>query len=335
LTTTDEQRLTRRYTSSTAAYELYLKGRYYSFKFSKEGIEKGIEYLRQAIEVDPEYALAHAGVAEYYTVYPGRDAAARATEAATNALRLDPTLAEAHYATALVAQFFEWDWATAEREFQNALTLGPGSAATHFWYGSALSIIGRTDQGIRELMIAQQLDPLSVLTNTALGRALYFARRYDEAIAYCRKAIELDAQFWMAHLFLGLSLQQQRAYEEAIAEARKVEATGLPEGPAIVGHALAVAGKRTEALKVLDSLLPPHPAAETPACGLTPGCVSPWGMAMLQTALGNKDEAFRYLQKVYDQRWPFLPMFSVDPAFDSLRSDPRFGNLVRRLGLEP
>jgi tetratricopeptide (TPR) repeat protein len=321
------------YTNNAAAFELYLKGRYHSFKFSKEGIEKGLEYLRQAVLADPDYALAHAGIAEYYTVYPGGDAAVRAREAATRALTLDPTLAEAHYAAALVAQFFDWDWATAEREFQNALALGPGSASTHFWYGSALSIVGRTDQAINELTIAQQLDPLSALTSSALGRALYFARRYDEAIAYCRKAIGLDAQFWMAHLFLALSLQQQGAYDEAIAEARLVEATGLPDGPAIVGHLLAIAGKRTEALEVLGTLLPPHPASETLDCGITPGCTTPWAMAVLQTGLGDKNEAFRYLKKAYDQRWPFLPMVTVDPAFDNLRSDSRFADLERRLGL--
>jgi serine/threonine-protein kinase len=334
LTGTDQQRLTRRYTDNPTAYELYLKGRYYSFKLSKEGIEKGLDYLRQAVQADPKYALAYAGVAEYYTIYPGAPAAAaRAREAATKALTLDETLAEGHYATALVSQFFEWDWPAAEREFQNALALGPGSAATHFWYGSTLSIIGRTDEALRELTIARQLDPLSVLTNTALGRAYYFARRYDEAIEHCHKAIEIDSQFWMAHLFLATSLQQQRAHEEAIREARLVEATGLPNGRAIVGHALAVAGKKNEALKVLATLMPPHPAADTPACGITPGCTDAWGMAMLHTGLGNKDEAFRYLQKAYEQRWPFLPMVKVDPLFDSLRPDPRYGDLVRRLGL--
>jgi tetratricopeptide (TPR) repeat protein len=331
----EQQRLTKRYTDNAAAYELYLKGRYYSFKFSKEGLEKGLEYLTQSIQADPRYALAYAGVAEYYTVYPGPNAAAKARDAVTNALNLDPALAEAHYASALVAAYFEWDWPTAEREFQNALSLSPGSSSAHFWYGSSLSITGRGDEAIQQLTIAQNLDPLSVLTNAILGRALYFSRRYDEAIVQCRKALELDAQFWMAHQFLGLSLQQKHAYDEALAEARRVEATGLPDGPAIVGHALAAAGKKAEALAVLQKLLPPHPAVDTLACGITPGCVTPFAMAMLYTGLGEKDEAFRFLEGAYGQRWPFLPMLKVDPAFDSLRSDARFENLVRRLGLEP
>jgi serine/threonine-protein kinase len=332
LTGTEQQLLARQLTTSASAYELYLKGRYYSFKFSKEGFDKGLEYLKQAVQADPNYVMAYVGMVEYYAIYTTADAAARAREAATKALALDDTLADTHYAAAVVAQMFEWNWPTAELEYQRALALGPGSAATHLWYGTYLSTVGRSDEGIHQLTLAQQLDPFSVLTITSLGRAFYFARRFDEAIAYLQRASELDSQFWMAHMFRGLALQQLRRYDEAIAEARIVEPL-LPNGPAIIGQALAAAGKRAEASQVLAKLTPPHPAADSPACGVTPGCTTPWAMAMLQTALDNKDEAFRFLDKAYAVRWSFLPMVKVDPALDTLRSDPRFEDLLRRLRL--
>jgi TolB-like protein/Tfp pilus assembly protein PilF len=318
----EQQRLAKRYTENIEAYQLYHKGRRLAFKFSKEGMEKAPGYFQQAIQLDPNYALAYAGLAEYYIIYYDPSTAAAAKQAARKALALDETLTEAHYALALVSEVYEWDWAQAEREYQRAIALSPGSASAHDWYGWYLAKLGRVDEALAELKLAQQLDPLSVHINTNLGRAFYFGRRYDQAIEQFQKAIDLDPNFWMARGYLGLAYEQQARYEEAIAEFQKTFNLFPDVGLAYVGHGLAVSGKRSEARKVLDECQRSKSAP-------------PWALATLYTGLGEKDQAFAWLDKAAEERFVILASIKADPVFDSLRSDPRYAALLRRMGLQP
>jgi len=332
LTGAEQQRLTRRNTQSTEAHDLYLRGRHHAFRMSREGMELGARYLSQAIDADPRYAQAHAALGEFYFIYsvlPNADSILK--HAAAQALALDPTLAEAHYASAL-AHVREWDWPNAEAEFRKAMALAPGTAAAHDWYGWMLAATGRTDESIRELTRAQELDPLAVQTATNLGRAYYFARRNDEAITQLRRAIELDKQFWIAHLQLALAYQQKGLHEEAIAELQFVEQSGVPDAPAFMGHALAVAGRKDEARRILDRLRRSRP--ERGPLGF-PLVATAWSMAMLYTGLGLYDDAFASLEKAFVERFFLMPMLKVDPIFVALRGDPRYANLVRRIGLTP
>ena len=326
LTGAEEQQLAKRYTENVEAYKLYLRGRQQAFKFSKEGMEKGLAYFQRAIQLDRDYALAYAGLAEYHMIYyyPSRKSGLRAKEAAMKALALDDTLAEAHYSLAMASASYEWDWTYAEREYLRAIELSPGSASVHDWYGWYLAQVGRLDKAVAELQLAEQLDPLSAHINTNLGRAFYFDRRFDLAIEQFRKAIDLDPNFWLAHIFLGLAYEKQGRYVEALAEFQKTISPSSynPAGQAYVGHALALSGKRNEARKVLDE----YKRSESPAS---------WALATLYAGLEDRDQAFAWLEKAAEERFVVLASLKVDPVFDSLRSDPRFDKLLRRMGLAP
>ena len=325
-----QQRLTKRYTGNTEAYQLYLKGRYYALKYTIDGTDKGIDSFHQAIQLDPGYALAYAGLAQAYMAASGwyltsREAGPKAKEAALKALALDDGLSEAHGAVAFVAAAYDWDWPNAEREFKRAIELNPGSASAADYYGwNVLAITGRVDESLAELKRAQQLDPLSVNINTDLGQAYYFARRYDEAIEQLKKAIELDPDFWLAHIYLGNAYVQKAMYREAIAEYQKtVSAPGFPDGPAFVAYGLAMSGRSGEARKALGELKLSKPPAAA------------WAMVALHEALGDKDQAFAALRQARDDRFIVFASIKVDPLFDGLRSDARFAELLRSIGLTP
>jgi len=328
----EKKRLTKRYTENTEAYQLYLKGRYFWEKRTAEDLKKAIGYFEQAIGIDPHYALAYAGIALCYGplgvlgYLPPWETAPKMKAAAIKALELDDTLAEAYAAFASVKAFFEWDWAGAERAFKRALELNPNYASAHVWYGLYLDALGRHEESIAERKRAQELEPLSLLINASLGNAFYLAGEYDQAIEAQRKTLELDPNFFLGHSNLGLAYEAQGMYEKAIEEHQKAVASS---GDAILtlaslGHAYAVSGKRAEAQKILDELNNLSKQRY----------VSPFRIAIIYTGLGKNDQAFAWLEKAYEERDSALNHVKVEPRFESLRSDPRFTALLKKMGLE-
>ena len=332
LTGEEQKRLSKAATENPEAYRLYLKGRYYWKKRTDEGLKKAIEYFNQAIEKDPSYALAYSGLADSNIYLLGslhglspRETYLRAKSSATKALEIDDNLAEAHTSLAMVKMGYEWDWAASEREFKRALELNPNEAEAHHQYSHYLTAMGRTQESLVESLRALELDPLSLPLNAHLAWHYVYARQYDQAIEQCRRTIEMDANYPPAHDFLGGAYQQKGMYEEAFTEFQKaISLSG--DGVRVrgeLGHAYAVAGKEEEALKIMDELK-----------GLSKETyVSPYDVAVIYVGLDQNDKAFDWLQKAYEERSGWLKYLKVDPRFDPLRSDRRFPDLVRRVGL--
>jgi len=326
----DKQRMTRGATEDRAAYQLYLQGRYQWNKQTLEGLEESIDYFQQAVQKDPRYALAYAGQADSYAqladfnVLPTREVLPKVKSAAARSLELDEAGAEAHTSLAW-ARFHEWDWAGAEKEFKRAIELNPSYPTAHSWYGEYLMVQGRFDEALVEMNRASDLNPLSPALNLALGYRFYYAHQYPEAIEQIQKTLAMDAKFVPAHVFLGRAYEQKGTYPEAIAEMRK--ALELSEGDtnelAAVGHAYAVAHQAGEAKKILDQLK--ERSQQT--------YVQPSLIALIHVGLGDNNQAFDWLQKAYEDRSAGLLYLKVDPAFDGVRSDPRFIDLLRRVGL--
>ncbi|HEX8176849.1 MAG TPA: protein kinase [Pyrinomonadaceae bacterium] len=329
LTGEEKRRLTKRYTDDTKAYHLYLKGRYFWNKRSRDSLERGLEFFKQAIEADAAYALAYSGLADSYALLgvalPPRDAFPRAIAASLKALEIDDTVAEAHTSFAFARMFFEWDWAGAEGEFKRAIELNPNYATAYQWYGRLLSALGRHNESIINLQMAQALDPLSLSINTGVGVSHYMAGRYEDAIEQCRKALEVNDAFTLAHEHLGSALQQLGRLEEAVAEFQK--AAQLDEGDiglrASLGQAYAVAGRREEAESILSEL----------TGASRQRYVSPYFMVEILAGLGQTDEAFEWLERCYRDRTPHLVFLNVEPKLNPLKADPRFDNLLKRVNL--
>jgi tetratricopeptide (TPR) repeat protein len=323
----------KRPTQNVEAYELYLKGRYYWNKRTEEGFRRAIEYFGEATEKDRNYGLAYAGLADSYILLgeygllPAKEAYAKAREAATKALELDDTLAEAHAALADVKIDYDWDWAGAEREFRRAIELNPGYATAHQWYGELLSSLGRHEEALAEIKRAQQLDPLSLIINTSSGWILLGAGRDDLAIEQLRKTLEIDPNFARAHGDLGMAYLRKGNFPEAVAEFQRAAtlSSNIIDYQSGLGHAYARAGKHTEARKLLYELKE-HSKQRY---------VSWYDFAAIYAGLGEKDQAFALLEKAYEQRDPKVTWAKVDPSLDPLRSDPRFQDLLRRIGLPP
>ena len=330
LTGDERKRLTKRATGNKEAYQLYLKGRYWLEKRTPEGFSKAIEYFQQAIAKDPTYALAYSGLADCYSFLPTfafvppKEAYPKAKEAALKALEIDDTLAEAHTSLALVKAYQDWDWSGGEREFQRAIALNPDYAIAHLWYGWTLANTGRVEESIAEVKRALELDPLSLNINWFLGVVYYFARQYDQAIEQYRKTLELDPNFFLPHTFLGLAYVQKSMYKEGIAELEKAVAISPSNlSLAFLGYGYAVAGRRLEAQKVLDQLNEISKEKYVPALH----------RALICAGLVEKDKAFEWLEKAYEEH--FIIAIKVHPAYDPLRSDPRFADLLRRMNLNP
>ena len=326
----ERQRLAKRYTSDTEAYQLYLKGRYYWNKRTEEGMARGIAYFQQAIAKDPRYALAYAGLADCYLLsydMPPKEALQKVKVAATRALELDDTLAEAHASMAFARFFYEWDWLGAEREFKRSLELNPSYATAHHWYGEYLEARGQFDEAIAEIKRGLELDPVSLIINADLGAAFYVARRYGQAIDQLRKTLQLDPNFALAHSFLGMVYEQKGMFEQAIAERQKavILSAGAPGQLARLGHSYAVAGRRKEAVKILARLKQLS----------NQRYVRPYDIALMYVGLGETEQAFEWLEKAYEDRTGELVYIDVVHQFDPLRSDPRFQDLLRRIGLPP
>ena len=333
LTSRGEVRLASSRPVDPDAYEAYLKAHYYSSKRTEKELKKSTEYFQQAINKDPNYAPAYSGMAEAYALLgergnlPSNEALTRGKAAALKAVGLDDSLAEAHASLAIIAETLEWDWPTAEREYKRALELNPGYAAGHHWYASYLMYLGRFEEGIAEAKRARELDPLSLAINNALGGRLLLAGRDNEAIEQIQKTLEMDPNFAPAHTSLGYAYLSKGMNEEAIAEFQNgVALSGSdPDESVDLGYAYATAGKRDEARRILAKLKKKRERT----------FVSPATIAIVSGALGEKDEAFAWLEKAYEVRDPQLTYLKVGPKFTPLRSDPRFQDLLRRMGLPP
>jgi serine/threonine-protein kinase len=333
LTGEEKKRLTKRYTENAEAYGLYLKGRYHWNKRTAEDIQKGIGYFQKAIGKDPTYALAYAGLADSYVLLneyaglPSRETFPKAKAAALKALEIDDTLAQAHATLAFVHEFFDWDFSAAETEYRRAIELDPKYPTAHHWYSLLLSELGRHEQAIAESERAYELDPLSPIISNLRARVLSLARQYDRAIEVARKTLELDKGFVPAVTILGLALEHKKMYPEAIAEFE--EAVRL-SGRSILtvtllGHAYAVSGRREEAMRLIEEL----------KRWSDRGYDTLANIALVHAGLGQNDEAMLWLEKAYQARSARLIYFSLkaSPSWDALRSDARFQDLLRRIGL--
>ena len=317
----------RRSTENVAAYEAYLKGRYYMAQRTAESLMKAIQFFQQATEIDPNYAVAYCDLAEsyklavWYVPMPASEAVPKLQTAATKAIELDGSLAEAHGAMAEVYSF-QWKWKESITEHERSLALNAGYAAAHHGLGLGLALIGRNAEALAHIERARELDPLSLIINTDYGWVYYLERRYDEAIAQYKQALELDPNFTLAHFDLALSYSALGRHEEAISEMQKARERGS-DYLAGLGYVYAMAGRRAEALKTLDDL---KRLAEKQY-------VPPYHFGWVYTGLGDKDKAIALLQKTYDEHTQHVIDFKTVPMFDPLRSDERFQELVQKVGL--
>jgi len=314
------------------AYQLCLKGRFFWNKRTEEGLKKAIEYFDKAIEKDPTYALAYTGMADAYNMLgsynllPPQEAYQKAKEAALKALEIDETLAEAYTSLAWVKYHFDWDWFGAETDYNWAIGLNASYATAHHWYGAFLRDMGRFDEALVEIERARELDPLSLPINTSIGSLFYYARQYDQAIEQCKKALEIDSNFPWAYNILGAAHLQESLFKEAITEFQKAVTLSGGSVLYLVDLALAygMAGNRNETLKILEGL---HEQSKHKY-------ISNYGIALIYTVLEQKDQAFEFLEKSYNERSGSLVLIKVDPRLDNLRSDPRFTALLKKMDLE-
>jgi len=322
------RKIDRRRPRSVEAYEAYLKGRFFTYRYTEEGVRKGVEQFNRSIEIEPSYGPAYAGLAEAYVIaqnfVAAKETYPRARAAALKALEIDDELPEAHNALAMIKFGFDWDWDGAETEFQRALQLDPNYVWAHDWYGWYLALRGRNAESIRELQRAVELDPLNAAFESDLGDVYRFARRYDEAIAHYRRALDLDPNFWLAQFLTGLAYLSDGKIPEALTSFER--ARGINDDPQILaglGHAYALLGDREKARGFLAELAERAKRQH----------VSPGNFAVIAIGLKDYDAAFRWLEKAAEERDFFVTILAA-PDFDAIRSDPRFATLRRRVGLE-
>jgi TolB-like protein/Tfp pilus assembly protein PilF len=326
LTREEKQRLTKHYTENVEAYQLYLKGRYYLYRGTVEGKRKALEYFQQAINKDPNYALAYAGAAVAHSLGPGlglppREQMPKAKAAAQKALEIDDSLAEAHISLGRVSYLYDWDWPAADKHFERAIALNSADPLSHHFYSFYLGAVGRSDEALAAASRALDLDPVSHQTNFGMAAVLYFARRFDEAIERARKAVEIDPRFPPSLELLMAAYAAKGMYREALAEFEKLP--GRPPSPTLA-YLHARLGDRSQALRMLDEL---RARSEQ-------RYLSAVSFAFVYAGLGEKDQAFAWLEKAYQER-SLSPQIKVDTILDPLRSDPRFSDLLRRIGLPP
>ena len=312
------------------AYEAYLKGRYFWKQRTEEGLDKSIEYFQDAIAKDPAFAAAYAGLAGSYSllgsnVLPPEVAREKARAAASKALELDPASAEGHGEMGLIEFYYDWNWKQAEQEFQRAIEINPSYATTHQWYSHYLRAMGRLPEALEQAKEAQQSDPLSLSINTTLAARYRDLRQYDQAIEVLQRTLELEPNFAHGHELLASVYEQQGNLRAAISEWQKaIElAKDNPTPVAHLGRAYALSGDQDEARKIVERLKRTSKQHYVPD----------WDMAVLLASLGDTDGAFRWLEKSYTNRESQMPFLKVDYRMDPLRADPRFQNLLRRVGL--
>jgi tetratricopeptide (TPR) repeat protein len=327
----DDAKVAKRYTDSNEAYQLYLKGRFYWNKRTVDGLKQAVVYYKQAIEKDPNFALAYSGVAESYVLYPNysvappKDCMPQAKAAALKALEIDDSLAEAHAALGLYLANYAWNLSAGEKELRRAIELKPNYATAHHWLGNVpLLMSQKFDEAIAEGRRAEELDPLSAIINADEAFNLINARRYDEAIAQCQRAFTVDPNFYYTHYLLGWAYNLKGMHKEAIAALRKsLELNPDPFAKALLINSLVKSGERAEAVKLRDELRSDSTRRYVPS----------YFLAMAAMALGNKDEAFAQFEKEIAERGAYASGLTIDPTLDELRSDPRFAELTHKIQL--
>lgn len=319
----------KRHTNNTEAYHLYLRGRHFWNKRTADGLRRAIEFFRQAIDEDPQYALAYTGLADAYSMlgeYTGRapkEYRPQAKAVVIKALEMDDALAEAHASLAYL-RMRDWDWAGVEDEFKRALELNPDYATARQWYSTFLELTGRPEEAIAEAVRAQELDPLSLIINDSLGSRLLYARKYDRAAEQLSKTLEIDRNFAQARHTLGDTYLQMGTFAEAFRELQ--QSRQLDDNPWVVaslGHAYAVSGRKDEARQLLAELKERSKQSRVP----------PEEVARIYVGLGEREQALAWLEKAYEERSDHLAFVKVDPAWDTLRSEPGFADILRRVGL--
>jgi eukaryotic-like serine/threonine-protein kinase len=331
LTTEEKQKLTKRYTEDPEAYQLYLRGRYYWNKRNPDGILKAKEQLQQAIDKDPGYALAYAGLADVYSqasflnVMRPSDAMPKAKASAQRALEIDPDLADAHVSLAYASFTYDWDWPAATTHFERALAMNRLAVENHSYYAFYLTVGGRYAEAVAAARGALERNPVSASMSHTLAVQLALSRQYDAAIEECRRTLDLDPNFGLAYDVMAANFAGKGMFREALSSIRK--ATALSPGNVIsratLGYVLANLGQRQEALQILEQLAASSKQRYTPA----------QAFAIVYTGLGDKDQAFAWLDKAYEERSNRLAYLKVEPTWDPIRSDPRFDELLRRIGL--
>jgi len=327
LTGAEKKKLTKRHTENSEAYQLYLKGRYQWNKRTEESLKRGIQLFREAIDNDPSFASAHAGLADSFVTLatniplPPHEAMPKAKAAAMKALELDDSLAEAWASLAAVKMWFDWDWTEAERAYKRAIELNPNYATAHDGYAMLLCERERFDEAIEQITKAGDLDPLSLIITVHSGWPHYFARDYDAAIHRFRKALDLDENFVPAEGWLGMALGQQQRFTEAIDTfQRALETDRVPILLAMLGHTHAIAGHRAQAEEVLTTLEYESKSRY----------ISPYDLAVIHAGLGDHDAALRELTRAYDDRSAWMVFLNVDPRLDCLREEKAFADLASK-----
>jgi serine/threonine protein kinase/Tfp pilus assembly protein PilF len=333
LGTKEKVSLEKRYTKDFEAYSLYLRGRYYWNKRTPAGFQKGLKYLKEAIDKDPTYALAYTGIADcynmlgYYDFLPPKEAFSKAKAAVEKALELDNTLAEAHTSLAWIKMFYDWDWYATEREFKQAINLNPFYAVAHQWYAVYLSIMGKHKEGISEVKRAQELEPLSLMISTSLGGLFWNARDHDKAIDQLLKTLEMDPNYAYAYCYIALPYADKGMHNEAIENTNKgMDLLEAPTSQRILwlGYYYSKAGNRAKAKEILNELLNISKKTYVP----------PLLIAAIYGELSQMDNAFKWLENAYEVRDHWLTYLKIWPPIDSLRSDPRFKALLKKMNLE-
>ncbi len=329
LTNEQQQLIAKQHTENIEAYQLYLQGRFYWNKRTAEGVKKSVEYYDQAIKADPNYALAYAGLADAYAVWPDDsltrlETAKRVKAAALKAVELDEKLAEAYTSLAFAKMIQDRDLVGAERSFNRSLQLNPNYPTAYHWYAYDLVAQGRLEEAIRAIRRAQELDPVSLSINNDVGEIYFFARQYDQAIEHARKTIDMDASFIPAHQTLGLTYTQKGMHQAAIAELKKAVEMSANNAYilALLGYAYGAAGQRSEAGATLAQLKQLSSSKY----------VSPFHLALVYLQLGDLERVFVLLQQAHEERVFSMLLIKADPRFDKLRSDPRYAALLQRLG---
>ena len=320
----EKAELVTRHTQNLEAYNLFLKGRYFWNKRTPDDIRKAIDYYKQAIKLDSNYALAYAALSDAYGLLPfytsilPKEAFTKAKSAVMKALDIDETLAEAHSALGFIKMYYDWDWEAAETELKRAVQTKPSYVTAHHWYAEYLSWVGRHEEAIAEISRAHELDPLSLLINYIKAYVFFYARQYERAIEQCQKTLELDPNFPMPYATLGRAYLAKGMYEEAIAAFQK-----WGDMPCL-GYAYALAGKRDQSLGILEEMKEQWKRGDIRALPV----------ARVYAALGEEVQALEWLEKSLERREPQMVLLNVDPHFDGLRSNPRFKALLKEMNLE-
>jgi DNA-binding SARP family transcriptional activator/TolB-like protein len=328
LTNEQQHLIAKQHTANIEAYQRYLQGRFYWSKRNADGVKKAVEFYEQAIKADPTYALAYAGIADAYAVWPDdsltrKETAARVKAAARKAVDLDAQLPEAHTSLAFAKMIEDRDLTGAESSFKRSLELNPNYPTAHHWYAYDLVAQGRVDEAIQSIQRAQTLDPVSLSINNDAGEMYFFARRYDQAIELCRKTLEMDPNFLPAHQTLGLAYAQKGQFPQALAELKKAVEMSANNAYvlALLGYVYGAAGQRAEAEATLAQLQQLSASKY----------VSPFHLALVHTQLGDFDRAFALLQQAEDEHVFSMLLLKTDPKLDKLRADARYGAFLQRL----